>query len=761
MMHFLRRACLLSLLLLLLPVWAQEGGTTPPDPERELPPVVTTPPPEQPPSATTPTPQLPPAAPAATRLVITSRRQIFSAEQGLFFFYGDVNVTIDNIVIKAGEVTYNTENQLAIARGNVSILAEDGSTYWGNVLEYNIRNRVWRFLDWSVEYPPGFLGAPFIAPVIIGGEEVTGLPTFLRAQNTRVTTCDLPTPHYYLTSTRVEIYPGDKLIAWDNDFYVLGHRVLHLPWFFLSLRQYRSPIVPEFGQNEFEGYYLRLLYQYVLNPDQLGGVRLDLTEKLGIGIGVDHFYTVPGGSGEAFVYGRQNLDEYVVRVEHLQQLPADIEAAVTADIRNDSLFTSQATTITNVNTRLLRRTTHSNSLFNYTRRLNEGFFTTDNTSANLRYDQRTAGGNFRYSGEYSSFGRAGTGTDTAADQELWNRINWSRNVALGTLNLRIDEREDVDGDAYTGDERYSAVQRLPEIYLETDQSHMAWNLLKGIPSQFTVGWGIFDEQPSDLTLNRYLFNWQATPRPIEVGRTTYNLNTSFRQTFYGDEDKTALYSYSAGLTARTRFGSALTNVFSYRRQEGAGFTPLRIDSTYPYETANESLQYITPNLRMYLTTGRDLDNQRWQDVNFRSEARLATNVTTSQALAYDLNNDRWRDLVSQFSWFNDPRLIFNLGSRYDLQDGHLRRVSTEMEWVVNPKWRVQWLGGYDGINKELLYNEFLVTRDLHCWDASVYYSYQNRYVYFYLRLKALNTPLPRFGIGRGGQVLDTSQGTQF
>ena len=83
----------------------------------------------------------------------------------------------------------------------------------------------------------------------------------------------------------------------------------------------------------------------------------------------------------------------------------------------------------------------------------------------------------------------------------------------------------------------------------------------------------------------------------------------------------------------------------------------------------------------------------------------------------------------------------------------MRRVSTNLSWVITPRWRLQWLGGYDAPNKKLLYNEFLVTRDLHCWDVSAYYSYQQKYFYLYFRLKALDIPLPRFGIGRGGQIL--------
>lgn len=130
----------------------------------------------------------------------------------------------------------------------------------------------------------------------------------------------------------------------------------------------------------------------------------------------------------------------------------------------------------------------------------------------------------------------------------------------------------------------------------------------------------------------------------------------------------------------------------------------------------------------------------------------------NHSVAYNLNNGQWRDLVSQFHY--DRSEVFSLGvdTRYDMEEARMRRVSTNLAWVINPKWRVQWLGGYDAPNKKLLYNEILVTRDLHCWDVSAYYSYQQKYFYLYFRLKALNIPLPQFGIGRGGQILGGGQG---
>lgn len=752
-MHAAHLRALVWLLLIVVCLLAaghgQEG--TPPDQPPAMPPTL--------PAEDTPTPpatEAPAPEEGSRRVRVSSTRVIISDAEGFVQFIGNVTAESGAILIRAGEATYFTREDRLIARGNVSIRAENGVTYWGNVLEFNARTRAWEFLDWSVAYPPDILGTAFLAPVYVNGEDISSLTGGLRARNAQVTTCDLVPPHYHLISQRIDIFPGDKLIAYKTDVYVLGQKVLHIPWFFLSLKDTRTPFVPEAGQNDYEGYYLRILYQYVFNPEQLGGVRLDLTEKLGTGVGVDHFYTVPNGVGEAFAYGRQGLTEYALRLDHSQQLAPNMVGTVRADVRQNSLFTAQPTTNTDISTNLLRKTTHSNTQFDFTRRLNQGYFSTDNSNTNLRYNLDTTGGTFNFTNTYSRFGRTGAGTTTAPDEEMWNRMQWMRRLSFGRFNLRVDARSDLDGDAYTGDAFFSGLQRLPEAYLEVDNQHVAWDLVRRVPSQFTVGWGRFDERPGDTNLDRYLFDWQLRNVTLPVGKTRLTPTAGVRQTFYGDEDFTAQYSYNAGLSARTEIFSPLSNTLRYTVQQRHGFTPFRFDQVYPYETVTDALDFVTPRFRMNVASGRDLENGRWQDLTMRTEHEILTDLRLTNSTAFDLNNDRWRDLVSQLNWQANPQVNLKIGTRYNLAEGGMRNVSTELGWVLGPWWRLQWLGGYDGIRKELLYNEFLVVRDLHCWDAALYYSYQRKYVYLTLRIKALNVPLPGFGIGRGGQVLDTS-----
>ena len=708
-------------------------------------------------------PDYPPkTTPGTIPLDVTALRASFSPVSGLFFFYGEVVLVTQRITINADELTYNERTRTAIARGNVAIHTEDKNTYWGNILEYSVDTRKWRFLDYAVEYPSTFLGAPFIAPVFVNGQDLTGIEHGVRAENSNVTTCNLADPHYIIHSRRVDIYPGDKLIARDNDFYVLGHRIVHIPYLVISLRQRQSPIIPQFGQNPEEGYYARFLYQYVFNPNELGGVRLDLTQKLGPGLGVDHFYSILTGSGtgEAFAYARQGLSEYVLRLDHQQKLPNNFNWNVRTDVRENSRFTVQPTTLTMITSDLSRTVGNENMRLLYTRNLNQSQFRSDNSTANFIFNRtgmnREA---FTTNLRFSSFHNTGGATSTPPDSELWSSLNWVHPLGFADFNLQVDHHADIEGVSTAGG-RFFGVQRLPEASLVASRDGKNLGLLTPFTQTLTVGWGIFNENGAAQKLNRYRVEW-ASPQPRWTLNklTTLTANTNIKQTVYGDKDMTAQYVLNGSLAATTKLG-AWQNVLNYNRTDAHGFPALNFDAAFPAERAYDSLQYVTPKLSTFLTAGRDLKLHTWDNLTFSSLSQLSPSLSMSQAASYDLNASRWNDLISRFSLGTNP-LIFNTGTQYSITEGRLQRVTTEMRWQIDPKWSVEWLGGYDGLARQFLYNEFLVKRDLHCWDIALYYSQEQKTGYLYLRLKALNMPLPELGIGRGGQVLNTSQGSPF
>ena len=776
-MTALFRRCLYLALLLCLPwpLLAQQPLPTTPTPAVAPSPGVGTLGPPLPPEGVPPviSPLATPPEEHELPLTFYYDRTLFDPVLGLYHLFGHVTMESTYATINADELTYNEVTKQVLARGSVSITTlADHNTYFGTLLLYDVLPpNHWQFIDVAVTYPASFLGPPFIAPIFINGKNVSGLTGKpIQVNRAHFTTCDDAQPHYELLSKRVDVYPGDKVIAYQNVLVVLGHRILYLPYFFLSLRQHTTPIVPEIGENTVEGYYARFLFQYVLSPTELGGVRLDLTSIRGVGIALDHFYSVPKGAGELFLYGRQGLDEYAIRLDHYHQvLPGQITATVVVDDRRDySVTPTQSTTNTQYTTTLERDTDHTQASFNFNHYLDEGSFSSDSTTSLLSYNSSVFYGKLESSLRYDSFGSGSSVEGSASTPELWSHLIWSHPYSFATFFTQFDLRSALVASPTASTELFSGVQRLPEVYLEAkagadklDNLHLPF--LRQVPSTFRVGWGIFSEVANGTitTFNRYRLEWDVNQLQFTRGPTQLTGTTYLHQYVYGDPDTTALYTYGIHLSEATKFLTNFTNTLRFDRDYNNGYTPFSFDTISKLDTVADSIHLLRGKLDCTLAGGYDYLYKQWQDLTFTSQVPLGHQFVTSQQFFYDLNQHQWGDLVSQYSWFPNNRLTINLGTRYALQTGQLDQVASQVDWVINSEWHLQWHGGYNGISNQINYNEILLTRDLHCWDATVMYSESQSSYGFYLRLKALNMPLPSYGIGRGGQVLDTDLGTSL
>jgi len=684
-------------------------------------------------------------ASTAGRLRITGKRQLFCPALGLYQFFGEVTVTAEHLRLQAAEMSYDAATDTVRASGHVAITPADGQTYYGETLEYRPRAGTWAFRDWTAVLPPALVGSPLTAPLYAAGETMSpGAKGALTLQGAHLTTCNLDEPHYELSAREVELYPGDKLTARDVDLYVHGRRVLHLPWLFFLLGTQQVPIMPEAGRNDLEGYFVRLPYQYLLNADNLGTLRLDLTQKRGVGLGLDHFYTLGSGRGEAFAYLSTGAEDYTLRLNHTQPLPADTTLDLQLQQRLVSNDYTDPTRTTNLLARLQRQTARTSSSLELGANSTDGFFTSAAKQLTLQHTIDTGAGSLGYSGEYRA---SRYGTDGTEDADLWHHLRAAHRTGLGELRLNVDQHTDLES---TG---YSSVQleRLPELLLLTDNDRLG---LKTVPGQLTLGWGRYRERSDTDPVSRTLLGWEATPRLTPWKGSALFLSTGVRQVFYGDADRTAQYSYHADLNAQVQRGN-LTATLTYGLQEVAGFSPLYMDTLTDRHAIQQTVRYQAPGLQLTLSGGRDLKWERWQDIALTAEGAPRENLQLRQTLGYDPNTGSWRDAVSQLSWQADARRAVNLRVRYDLEAGRLRDAATQLRWTFGSQWGLQWQAQHDGAR--FYQHEWLVTRDLHCWEAALHYDITRHAFGVSLRPKGFDTGVvPGFSFGEGRWDLNVS-----
>jgi LPS-assembly protein len=703
-------------------------------------------------------PQVKPAPVGREFIELKSADQVrYEVERRTVRASGNVRFAYDDVEVACDEMVANLEENTAALSGRV-VLRAKGEELHGATLLVRLDTRQWELAPAKAAISPHYFERGVLSPLYVGAREVQGLADRLVVRGATFTTCDLPHPHYEIVARRLRIWPGRKLIADHAAVFILGKHIFTLPWFLVSLREpQRQPIVPQLGQNEFEGYYLKTLVNYVINPNSYGAAHLDLMSRRGFGKGIEHTEVYPTGRSSIYVYQVNNTttgaDELTARGQLEQTFRGGLALRAAADFRSDNYYYLSGSQVLNSQLGLTRGRASSNTSLAFDYNRTSGAFDSSRFSANLRHDERGPRYGWSLDSTYDDHGTFGGATN---DQELNNRLQITDHESRMDARLLVTKRFDPDGDAFTGDDFYQVVDHLPELMLETDTYRLRARPL-GLPARMTFSVGNFSEQPTLLQAYRIFFGYDGIPKTIKLGPTTrFNAQARFQQYLYGDRDHTAQYVYGGNLRLEQDLGADVKARLGYVLSEPKGYTPFRFDYVGAYRTAAFDLVYRHGDrARALLRTGYDARFSRWQDILARLDVPLAPTVQFGLSGAYDANRGLPRDLLTTLR-FGDRRTALELSTDYQPQTGRLQRATTYLDWVANPRWRVQLLTGYDGAQHRWQWGEVLLTRSLHCWEVSAYYSLQRNLFRLDFRIKAFDWGKPDFGVGRYGQYLDTS-----
>jgi len=355
---------------------------------------------------------------------------------------------------------------------------------------------------------------------------------------------------------------------------------------------------------------------------------------------------------------------------------------------------------------------------------------------------------------------------TSADRELDSVLELRQREDKYDLSLIASRRTDLDGGDYTGDDFYSSLDRLPELTLETD-SYRSGTRLLGLPSRLAISAGRYHEEPSGISKDRLLLQWDMLGQTLDLGgRNELNLTAGFRQAFYASD--MAQHVLRANGTLTTRFNDYLKTRLTYNYQRPEGYSPFRFDYTGKYNYLRGVIDYQdSRELRWSLSTGYDLgrDEYPWQDLALRLAAHPSPSYAFSLSTGYDLNRSRWRNLISRFQVSVPDRIGLDIGTRYDIETGKLGLARGRLDLRIGRKWRLEGITSWNGITRKFDYKSFRLTRDLHCWEASLVYNDETGFrkdkgLRLELRIKAF-PGVDRFGIGQYGQAVDTSMGEYY
>jgi len=226
-----------------------------------------------------------------------------TAEGNVVVINKDINLTCDHI-------EFSRDTNMAYATGNVRLVMKkgDASEMIGEQLTFNFKTMEGSF-DGAQIYAKPYYG--YGRKVFKVGEN------HMRMEDDYVTTCDLDKPHYRLTSKKMDIYPGDKLIARSVRMLIGNLPMLYLPKMTQDLRSKEPRVTFTPGYDKEWGMFLLSNWRYGFNDNFKGIIHLDARERKDIAWGIDlNYKTLKYGKGQVRTY---YMNERNITSKHFYQ----------------------------------------------------------------------------------------------------------------------------------------------------------------------------------------------------------------------------------------------------------------------------------------------------------------------------------------------------------------------------------------------------------------------------------------------------------
>ena len=202
-----------------------------------------------------------------------SIRQDFSNGQRKMYYWGDVEVSYENIKLKADYMEYDMSTGTVYARGTYDSLAQEwkgqpemtqgSQTFNMEEVRYNFNTRKARIKNMITKEDDG----------ILHGKNIKMMPDkSINITKGKYTVCDLEHPHYYLklSSAKVVTKPSQKTVFGPAHLVVEDVDLpIGIPFGFIPKRPDRATglLMPSFGEENARGFYLRDAGMYFVLGD--------------------------------------------------------------------------------------------------------------------------------------------------------------------------------------------------------------------------------------------------------------------------------------------------------------------------------------------------------------------------------------------------------------------------------------------------------------------------------------------------------------
>lgn len=636
----------------------------------------------------------------------------------------------------------------------------------GSKLIVDFNDGSYRLLEGSAEIGPENTSGKVTGPVFVTAAEGQGKGKFFVGTDGHVTTCEYVNPHFSFEADRTEVV-ADRFIKLKHvRIKVLGRTLLTLPELVIPLEESARRFVPEIGQSQDEGFFIKSKYFIPTKGLNYLIARLDYMTKLGLGTGLDYRYQDSKTSGGATLYSILGQNNTMTGSwSHRQMFGPNILTFENTYQRNNYL-TAPDSTLWSSRAQMTFNSRQGSTNVGFFRNTSESSgFESSNQSINLGQTMRW-GRTFstRLDLNFSQNKYATNGTTQSDNERVDIRFQATQEWKPVTAEFQYQRSVAVAGATEFG--RQS--DRTPQLSLKSDTGRLFGSKVSSDLARFTGEIGEHINPGDQRPLTR--INWDTNSHLLTSrGRSSLDLNGRFEQGLYSDDTAQFVLGYDARWSYEYAARSSFN--FTYRNLKGVGFTPLPIDQTSRYDAFSFDQSYRPGKAwTLSLQTGYDVyqgaqGQVPWQTVGFSSVYNPDRQTRVQFFSNYDTYSRAWSTFRLD-GVFPLGGARVNLGVRYDGLRSQWAAFNLQMLGIKRGKFELSLLGGYNGYSKQLEAQQYQLKYDLHCGEAVLEISdnragfRSGRTIGLFIRIKAL--PFTNsFGVGQRGQNVFGSNGIGY
>jgi len=641
----------------------------------------------------------------------------YSADSKEVTATGNVEVDYKGSKLTCQKLTVNTQTKVGIAEGNARLEDEKG-VIEGSKIIYNFETKIGTMIDSDFRADPYFGKAKKV-------NKVSDIEFI--ALNGYATTCSLNHPHYRIKSKQIDLFPQDKIQTKQDTFYLGNVPLLYLSQYNHSLKDPLMHVQFMPGKSKYWGPYLLSAWRYNLTENINARIYFDYRSNLGAAEGFGANYSRAGfGKGDFKFYYTQERDHNLDK-----------------ENRRPRIFE-----------RYLIRNRYKWDIDERTNLVSEYYKIVDSK-------RFVAGPQYNFMQDY--FPR-----EYEKDSQPLSYVLIHRSFGYSSADILLEKRTN---------RWYSQTEKLPEIkyslpsiqigespfYFDNASSYANLNTKNPVPSS----------SDADVSENRFDTTNRLT-LPMKVAFIQFNPFISAQNIFSDNSEgvyhRTLQVNFSSGSDMSTKFyrlidvksnflgmdinklRHVITPSASYsfsknstmqasKASFGGGATiggssvALSLSNKLQTKRKNQSVDLvdflITNTYNIKPKTG-DKRGSSLSDFLFELKLLPYSWLSINGDATYKHSGSRSDENYKRFTNANYD-INFNLGNERSIGIGqrYQRKGPNEttysLKWRLNPKWTFsiyqrRMRGHGAGFNRGLKEQEYVVTRDLHCWSMDATYN---------------------------------------